>query len=138
MAPHFSPISCIKIQLELGASFLSSFFSSSAPLAQKIAIRSLQTETLRFIAASRILSGFGRKSPDIFVSTELAETRRHRSTAADFCTQARALHRPCPPLHQFVKGSESRSLPLSVPLDEDMSPLLRDWWVSRQTSRLAS
>jgi hypothetical protein len=71
-------------------------------------------------------SCFGRKSPDELHSWSNAETRRHRSTAADleFRLGPVPLARPVPPLNLRCGPNRQRVLApvLSDPMDEDMSP----------------
>lgn len=81
------------------------------PLAQQIAIRSFHTETHlpRLCVSASNNSRFGRKSPDVSI-LELAETRRHRSTAADLWHLGPLCgHQPCLSLNPFILASSLRN-----------------------------
>lgn len=58
------------------------------PLARQIAIRSHTRREQHLGACSLMTPSFGRKSPDTCSFAQTAETRRHRSTAADLGRQS--------------------------------------------------
>lgn len=72
-----------------------------------------------------LLECFGRKSPDVSFM-ELAETRRHKSTAADLCTLALSAAPTLPTATSASRASSSVPVCASLaPMDKDTSPSWR-------------
>jgi hypothetical protein len=97
-------------------------------LAQQVAIRSLQTERAGTSVLCPFIARFGRKSPDICLFRQTAETRRHRSTAADLgrlslvCLFQPGLPRSRPSVFLFVWSCSHSHSRTGDHMDEDMSP----------------